>query len=223
MVRRFSQSPFNFLYYLSDIENGGKFINISTAIVNNASISGLPDIDGQGLLLWGNGLYRRSNSYLAYIPLHNVDHKNNLRYFAGIQAGSHQPIWSLNESDAIALFDHPEIGEISVSWNRFLGVWLMLYNASNPRGINFRVAEKPWGPWSPTVVLFEPWADQGYCHFMHVSWDSRTCDSVHDPGREREWGGEYGPYVISRYTEGNNNQSTIYFVMSTWNPYNTVL
>ena len=102
-------------------------------------------------------------------------------------------------------------------------VWLILYNAGNPRGINFRTAERPWGPWSATEVLFEPRRDQGYCHFMHQTWDEGVCDYVHDSGRIAEYGGEYGPYVISRYTKGDIARSTIYFVMSTWNPYNTVL
>jgi len=221
-----AQSPFNYLYDLSDATQGGKFINVSTAIVNNADISGLPDTVGQGLLLWGGGLYRRSNLYLAYLPLSGVEDKSNLRYFAGIEAGSRRPIWSTQESDAIALFNHPEIGELSVTWNQFLNVWLILYNAGNPRGINFRTAEKPWGPWSPTSLLFEPTVDGGYCHFMHVSWDVRICDSVYDgtPGHDiSDFGGEYGPYVISRYTKGDSTKSTIYFLMSTWNPYNTVL
>jgi hypothetical protein len=191
--------------------------------VNNSDISGLPDAKGQGLLIWGSGLYRRSNAYLAYVSLVGLENKTNLHYFVGTRTDSDQPVWSTQESEAMDLFNQPQIGEICVSWNRFLGVWLMLYNADGPRGINFRVAEKPWGPWSSTAVLFDPWTDQRYCHFMHASWDNRNCDSVHDPGREREWGGEYGPYVISSYTKGDNSQSTIYFTMSTWNPYNVVL
>jgi hypothetical protein len=223
-----AQSPFHFLYYLSDINGGGKFINVSTVIVNNVDIPGLPETTGQGLLLWGSGLYRRSNPCLAYLPLTGIESRQNLRYFAGIEAGSHRPIWSMQESDATILFDHPKLGELSVSWNQFLGVWLMLYNADSPRGINFRVAEKPWGPWSEASVLFEPRRDNGYCHFIHQSWIDGVCDFVYDgpsPWGAFDWGGEYGPYVISQYTKGTNNhhQSTIYFVMSTWNPYNTVL
>jgi hypothetical protein len=56
-----------------------------------------------------------------------------------------------------------------------------------------------------------------------VSWDSQICDYVYDPGKSTVWGGEYGPYVISSFSKGNATSTTIYFVMSTWNPYNTVL
>jgi len=48
-------------------------------------------------------------------------------------------------------------------------------------------------------------------------------DGLSDPGREDEWGGEYGPYVIDRYTRAvAKGRAAVYFVMSTWNPYNTV-
>jgi hypothetical protein len=229
------QTPFHYLYDLSILNRGGKFINVSPVIVDNAAIPGLPSTSGKSLLLWGSGTYRKSNPYLAYIPLDSIEDqsKSQLQYFAGIEFGSHLPSWSTRESDAVKLFEHPVIGELSVTWNPFLKQWLMLYNADNPRGINFHVAEKPWGLWSPPALLFDPWVDGGYCHFMHRSWvvdptthqiDPATqCDRVSDTGREFVWGGEYGPYVISPYTRGNRTTTTIYFVMSTWNPYNTML
>jgi hypothetical protein len=224
--------PFHYLYDMSDVIQGGKFINLSAVVVNNADIPGLPDTavaGAKGLLLWGTGVYRLSNPYLAYVPLTDVETKSNLRYFAGTEPNSYRPKWSTEESVAKELFnDQPQVGEICVTWNQFLGVWLMLYNADNPGGINFRVAKKPWGPWSPTA-----WLDNGYCHFMHgyshyVDKDhpdqNVPCDSVSDPGIEKTgWGGAYGPFIISRYTRGDSNHSTIYFVMSTWNLYNTVL
>ncbi len=214
-----SAQSFEYLYYVSR----DKFINIAPVIVNNADIPGLPQSQGQGLLLWGSGTYRKSDPYLAYISLDSVEDRRALRYFAGLEPGSSQPRWSPNESEAVPLFTHPCIGELSVAWNPFLRKWLMLYNCGNPRGINFRVADQPWGPWSETQVLFHPWDDKGYCYFMHVSWQFRNCDSVHDPGRENVWGGEYGPYLIPRYFTGDGTRTTIYYVMSTWNPYNVVL
>ena len=48
-------------------------------------------------------------------------------------------------------------------------------------------------------------------------------DQVHDPGRENEWGGEYGPYQFEDLATGNETSTTIYFTMSTWNPYTVVL
>ncbi|MFQ6114885.1 MAG: DUF4185 domain-containing protein [bacterium] len=98
------------------------------------------------------------------------------------------PQWSTREEDAEPLFSQPCIGELSVTYNRFLHKWLILYNCDNPRGINFRTADQPWGPWSEPQVLFDPWLDNGYCHFMQTSWQFKHCDNVHDPDRENEWG-----------------------------------
>jgi hypothetical protein len=58
---------------------------------------------------------------------------------------------------------------------------------------------------------------------MHASWEDRRCDSVHDPGRENDWGGEYGPYQFEHLATGDDQATTIYFTMSTWNPYTVVL
>ena len=55
---------------------------------------------------------------------------------------------------------------------------------------------------------------------MHVK---DAPDGLSDPGREHEWGGEYGPYVIDRYTRAlPGGRAAVYFVLSTWNPYNVV-
>lgn len=201
-----------------------KFINVAPVVVRNAAVPGLPADSGWGVLLWASGRYRESDPYLAWLPLDAVETRGAWRYFAGLDPNSRLPRWSPWERDARPLFTHPCIGELSVGWNPFLRVWLMLYNCiENPRGIVYRVAAQPWGPWSPAGVLFDPWDDGGYCHFIHTNGDFLVCDSVFDPGREREWGGEYGPYLISQFTVGDASRSTIYFLMSTWNPYATVL
>jgi hypothetical protein len=236
-----SQNLFTYLYDVScrpgvvpcAVPDVGKFINISPVIVNNADIPGLPQSTGQGLLLWGSGRYRESSPYLAYLPLGAVEDRRMLRYYAGIDARTGRPVWSSEESQAVKLFDQDCIGELSVTWNLFLRKWLMLYNCGNPRGINYRVADQPWGPWSPPAVLFDPWCDRGHCHFMHAGGDLSNCDSVDDEmfrratdpprSRVREPGGEYGPYVISRFTKGDATSTTIYYLMSTWNPYQVVL
>lgn len=208
--------------YVTDVSRD-KFINVAPVVVSNAAVPGLPSNAGRGVLMWASGTYRQSDPYLAWAPLEGIERRTTWRYFAGVDPDTRRPRWSETEARAAPLFAHPCIGELSVAWNPFLRVWLMLYNCDEPRGIVYRVATDPWGPWSPAAILFDPWADHGYCYFIHVSWDYWNCDSVHDPWREREWGGEYGPYLISRFTTGDGTRSTIYFVMSTWNPYATVL
>ena len=206
------------LYDLSVVRSGGTFVNVSCVVVAGG-LAGLP-FRGPALVAWGSGRYRASDAHLACVPLGSVEDENAWRYFCGTD-GVGRPAWSDHERDARALFPHPQIGELSVTWNAPLGLWLMLYNAGSPRGVVGRVARRPWGPWSDPVVVLDPaWSGLGYGAFMHVK---DAPDGLSDPGREHEWGGEYGPYVIERYTRAlPGGRAAIYFVLSTWNPYNTV-
>ncbi len=208
---------FTYLYDLSV----NKFINVAPVVVENAEIPGLPDASGKSVLLWGSGVYRKSDPYLAYLPLESVDDPKTLRYYAGLNENG-TPRWSNRESDASALFDQGCIGELSAAWNPFIRKWLLLYNCRG-RGILFQTADSPWGPWSQPQVLFNGWRDGGYCHFIHASWLSRWCDAVNDLGRGFTTGGVYGPYMLPGFFKGNEKSTTIYFVMSTWNPYQVVL
>jgi len=213
-----------------------KYINISPVIVNNADVPGLPESSGQGLLMWCTGYYRKSDIYLSWVPMNGISQKEAWRYW-GFDAVKQRVGWINSESNAVPLLSQGQhqIGELSVTWNPFLRKWLLLYSDDAPRGILFRTSDLPWGPWSPVGVLFDPWVDNGYCNFIHVSWDSsqtlgafgKYCDNVHDDmfgqWREKEWGGEYGAYVISNYSTGDQTSTTIYYLMSTWKPYQAVL
>lgn len=209
--------------YLYDVSTD-KFINVSVVQVNPADWVGFPDSSSAGLAIFGSGDYRRDVVYLAYQPTAQIEQRGSYRYFSGLDA-SGRPGWSTEESKAQPLTDQPCVGEFSVSYNRFIRKWIMLYNCFLPasRGINLRTADRPWGPWSPPEILFQPWDDGGYCHFMHASWSSQKCDEVHEPGREDVWAGEYGPYQFEDWATGDSNRTTIYFTLSTWNPYTVVL
>jgi|SRR5213075_267441 len=69
---------------------------------------------------------------------------------------------------------------------------------------NFKVKENG-RPWEGPYVLFDPSLDRGYGHFM------------------QEGGAVYGPYVISRFTKSDGATATIYWTMSTWQPYDVML
>lgn len=210
---------FSYLYNLST----RNFINVSIVNIDSSQWQGLPISFGDGLVMFGTGTYRGSNVKLAFQPAAQIETKAAIRYFAGLDAGD-SPIWSTSEYDAVDLFDQPSIGELSVSYNKYIRRWIILYNDFTYfRGINMRTAKYPWGPWSEPQVIFEPWGDGGYCHFMHTAWNSQNCDSVHDSGRENVWGGEYGPYQFEDFATGDSCSTTIYFTMSTWNPYTVVL
>lgn len=197
----------------------GKFINIS--VVKSKTGNGFPETAGLDVqMMFGSGTYRKSDVYLAYQLADSIGVKR-MNYFTGLNNGI--PQWSTNETNAIALFNQPCVGELSVSYNTFIKKWIMLYNCDNPRGINCRVADNAWGPWEAPFVIFDPWGNGGYCHFMHTDWNFAICDSVQDPNKQYVWGGEYGPYQFEDFAIGDSTQTTIYYTMSTWNPYTSIL
>ncbi|MDT5062752.1 MAG: hypothetical protein QOH63_3211 [Acidobacteriota bacterium] len=209
-------------------------IDICPLVVDNSTIPGLPDSTGHGVLLWGSGQHRQSNPHLAYQPRQSLRDRNTIRYFAGLNGNT--PRWDKMPENASPLFDHPYLGELSVTYNKFLRRWVMLYNSSdvNKPWIICRVAETPWGPWSDGETIFNPCTEGGFCHFIHYNGtpprdpqchDLQPCPEKHlsDTGRESEIGGPYGPYQISRYAKAAPNGTTIYWAMSTWNPYNVML
>lgn len=189
------------------------FINVSPVVVNMSDVPGLPKTGGKAVLFFASGReYRRSSPRLACLPLFDVERPSAIRYWSG--SG-----WSRSESDAQPLFVHEEIGEVSVAWSPQLHQWLMTYNSGHPRGIVLRTSPSPIGPWSDPLILFDPHKD-GYGKFMHIGSGK---DGMSDPGRERDWGGEYGPYMIPSYFRAIHRGVRIYFTMSTWNPYAVVL
>jgi len=215
--------------------SAGYFINISPVIVNNLDVPGLPadvaDPSGKGLLLWGSGHYRCSNVYLAYVPLNNIEDSSRRMWRYAVLDTSGNIQWSGCEADAIPLLPSqpPCIGELSVTWNPFLHKWLMLYNC--PNAIYYRTADQPWGPWSVALVLLDPACDRGYCHFIHsehcCDFQSPTCAAGNAKddlvGSADRSAGPYAPYVISSLTKGDATSTTIYWLVSTWNPYEVVL
>jgi hypothetical protein len=211
---------FQKLYNLSNLSQGGKFINVSMVEVDGRLFANLPP--EPCVLIWGSGLYRQSDVFLAYVPSAQMANKTAIRYFSGLF--DQAPVWSANESNAVSLFNPPEllVGEFSVTYSQTLAQWIMLYNAG-PQ-IHLRSASLPWGPWSgqPTVI-FDGWRDHALGQYMHVQTAFGQYDVFSDPGQQQTWGGPYGPYLIPRFFHGDQNRLTIVYTMSTWNPYQAVL
>jgi len=210
---------FNYLYDLSSRH----FINVSVVPMENGDWKGVPNSEGSGMLMFGSGQYRQSDVRLAFQPQDKIETRASICYFAGMDT-EREPTWSCNEEDAVPLFDLPCVGELSVKFNRFIRKWIMLYNCGKERQlINMRTADYPWGPWSDPQVIFDPKRDGAFCRFMHLDWNVEKCDDLHDPSRAFESGDPYGPYQFEDLTTGDENSTTIYFTMSTWNPYTVVL
>ncbi len=200
---------------------GDNLIYLSAALVDNSNVPGASETKGQGLLIFGSGKYRASSPYLAYVPLDVVEQKPRVVYFKGLDRSSGKPTWGA-QSAATPVFQHPCVGELSVTWNSNLRQWLMLYNCDNPSGVVARVADQPWGPWSAPAVLFDPATDAGSCYFIRGNPD---CGPATDPFSPANGGpgGVYAPYIIPRFTRGGPQTTTVYYTLSTWNPYQVVL
>ena len=182
------------------------------------------------LWIWGSGRYRSSDVYLAVLPFAVLgmdappDRHRPMwtRFFSGRRDA---PAWSPVEEDATALFPNGSVGELCVRWNPHLSRWLATFNSDNPRGILLHHAEQPWGPWSASPLwLLQP--EDAYGTYMHVSWDHSGTDHAFDDiipdrkgGPSGDWGGEYGGYQIADAAESVEQGSRIWWLLSTWNPY----
>ncbi len=181
-----------------------KFINVSV----------VPD--GDALWIFGSGPYRKSPVYLAHVALADVADRSAWRYWDGASLAA-------GEDAARPVVDVSCVGELSVRRHPTLPLYLMAYNCDVPRGIVLRTAPAPTGPWTDGQVIFDPGpdADHGYGSFMHArpsvfGYD----DGLAEPGRDDEWGGEYGPYLVpSWFADGPAGVHTVYYTLSSWNPY----
>ena len=223
IVARQNNDGYRTFEYLYDL-SCRNFINVSIVKIDASEWDFLPQQEGRGHVIFGSGSYRMSYVYLAYQPEMEIENPQSIRYFAGVDKKS-VPIWVTDETFSLPVFilESPCVGELSVSYNKILDRWILLYNCNNPRGINIRTAQYPWGPWSTPQIIFHPWEDNGYCNFMHIPWSVQQCDEVHDEGRESVWGGEYGPYQFEHFATGEKNHAVIFFTLSTWNPYTAIL
>jgi hypothetical protein len=218
----------------------------STAI--NARLqTDLPEDQRLGIFILGVPRYRASVPYLAQAPTETLGNSATWRFFTG-RAPDGQPRWVTYEewmrgaaapnSQRLHVWKPPGepeifvpvtnagrcVGEFSITWNRSLGMWLMLHNC--PGGISARIARAPWGPWSaPTRILG---GDDGVACRLVMAPEG--CGNRRDfwPGKHTSGkfvaGGFYAPYVLDRYTGGASGggpgrRSTIYWVVSSWNPY----
>ncbi len=144
----------------------GHFVNMSLHSEPSA-ITGLP-AGGPFVLIWGTGMYRKSDVYLAIVPEAQFENGRGTRYLAGLDKGG-APIWSEKESEARSMVQNGTIGDLSVTWCKDLGLWLMTYDSREPapRGILFSYSRTPWGPWSDPQVIFNATRDGALGKFIH--------------------------------------------------------
>ena len=187
---------------------------------------------GNDVIMFGLGRYRGSNVHLATVPAGSFETGQGTRYFAGLVNG--QPQWSSSESAAVPVVtsDPPSIGNVSVTYSNDLGLWLMIYDVFGSQatsGVWFAYASEPWGPWSAPQLIFNAKRDGAMGSFIHdptivpnPPGDGLNGPTIgaNDPFTTR--GGPYSPYLIERFIRVSGNKLSIYYTLSTWNPYTVV-
>jgi Domain of unknown function (DUF4185) len=163
-------------------------------------------------------------------PAAQFESGKGTRYFAGLHVRN-APIWSEKKADAKAIGQNGTMGDLSVTWCKDLGLWLMTYESREPapRGILFSYSRTPWGPWSEPQVIFNGIRDGGIGKFIHnppAIPDDGLVGPVIEKGHANPrgvHGGAHAPYVVERWTKLKGSELTIYYTLSTWNPYVVVL
>lgn len=206
----------------------GHFLTITMRNEPAAGVPGLPP-GGPWIFTWGTGKYRKSDVYLSITPAANFENNGRTLYFSGLNADG-KPGWSPKESESEPVIRNGTLADVSVIWNRELGLWLMTYDSRPPaqRGILFTYSTTPWGPWSAPQIVFNAFRD-GYGKFMHnpkaVPDDGLAGPVIGIPESKAKDvpGGEYAPYLVQRWTRVQGDRTTVYFMMSVWNPYTVEL
>lgn len=203
----------------------------------------IPKFQDVKIPVFGVPRYRASVPYLAMAPRATFGNPATWSFYGGMSGGG--PVWLTRAQweaghDASGNWTPPPnaeiyspvlaaqrcVGEHSVTWNAPLHTWLLLYNCGG-WSIEARTAPEPWGPWSaPMVLLGLPQDPNVVCTLI---WNGMSSC----PGLTNYWGAGmpgffYAPFVMNRYTQATTAPNgaaaaTIYWLLSTWNPYQVVV
>jgi uncharacterized protein (TIGR03437 family) len=221
----------------TESSGGGKFMFDPPVVMDSGTMainglaSGLPPaLQGvpKVVFVFGSSWrYNRSNLYLAAFNLSDIEAgPSRWFYYAGRNAAGN--LWSSDETAAAPLLDGaPNVGNHTVIWNDALRRFVLMHG-----NIVMRSSTTPWGPWSEPVVIFGPrseWASK-LIHRPGMDRITRTVLPIINPatGRETDLNGDetgvpYGPNLIDKYTRNSDGSVTLFYTMSTWNPYQVFL
>ena len=226
-------------YHLEFTFSKMRFWQVAPVVVKNADHHGLPEPQGDGLVLLGGGLGEGDAIHLAWMRLEpgRGPVVSSVRYYTG---DPDRP-WTPAENDAATARAHereargvvplaPHYTSVSAAWLPQVMQWVVVYSRAindtkakkvNPAGpIVARFGANPW-TWSDEVQIFNPCRDHAYGQFMHWSGiddiDTRVPPSVF--GDAPGWA--YGAFLVQRFTgwDPGPRDLTLAYLMSTSNPY----
>jgi len=216
------------------------FVYASAAMPAPPQLSEIP--------VFGVPRYRASIPYLAVAPRATFGNPETWSFFAGKVAG--HPVWVTRHEwesgrnaagewvpppDAEIYDAQPAnercVGEHSVTWNAPLHTWLLLYSCV-PWTVEARFAPEPWGPWSrPSIMLSAVQNPNVVCTLIQSANGCTGLQNYWTLPTGTPWPGAfYAPFVMDRFTQdvtplgpGQPKRATIYWLLSTWNPYVVVV
>src|SRR5947209_5261722 len=161
-----------------------KFLWPVPVVVEGKLVPGLPSelARTKVLMLFGtgneNGRFGLGHPYLSVASMNLFGVQRTWKYYGGT-ASDAPVVWQDKEDGAVPLPPfgstlrdrvngpgyHHCVGQFSVQYDPVLAKWMMMYgcfqdapdfNTHNGRGIFLRMADSPWGPWTPPLLVFDP-------------------------------------------------------------------
>jgi hypothetical protein len=165
----------------------------------------------------------KGSLYLAAFSLSDIEAgTSKWFYYKGVNQ------WSNNERDAAPLLaNNVNVGNHSVVWNSALQRFILMHDP----GIVAQFSPAPWGPWSSPVTLFTRNDNWGMKLLHHPGQDQivRSSIAIYDTSGNAVdlmndvAGVPYSPNLLDKFTQNGDGSVTVYFTMSTWNPYEAFL
>jgi hypothetical protein len=221
----------------------GAFWGVQPTVVKNGEHPGLPESEGDGLVILGGGV--PNSVHLAWMRLEpgRGPAVSSVRYYTG---NPNEP-WTPAESNAASALRHeseaatviklpPYYSSLSAAWLPDARQWIALYSTAIVEGLtkpgarNFpaapivaRVGSDPWS-WSDEIQVFNTCRDHAYGQFMH--WpgldgiDTRV-PPILAPGQPADPGHAYGAFILPRFTNWNgaSRELSLAYLMSSGTPY----
>ena len=166
----------------------------------------------------------QSNVYLAAFAARDLEAGTGAWfYYSGGR-------WSREEEDAAGLLASDDASHPSVAWNEALGRFVMMRGSQGGR-IAAQFSATPWGPWSDPIVVFSA-ADPWWNRLMHRPGEDQMVQSLEPiyrrdgsrfPMPDDDRGTAYNPNLLHRFTRNVDGSVTVYYTLSTWNPYQVFL
>jgi hypothetical protein len=224
-------------YHLEFTFSKAKFWQVAPVVVKNADHPGLPESQGDGLVLLGGG--SGDAIHLAWMRLEPSRGPvvSSVRYYTG----DPEHPWTAAEGDAARALAHereakgvvplePHYTSVSGAWLPQVKQWIVVYSEAindtgakeiNPAGpVMARFGANPW-TWSDEVQIFNTCRDLAYGHFMHWSGIDNINTHVPPPVWGDAPGWAYGAFLMRRFTgwDPGRRELTLAYLMSTSNPY----